>query len=88
VGSVVNRHADGCVCVNSCLTNEHMFGSLLNMSDEAELALTELEAAARKFLARSERGNVDLKQYWALIVALKHEWALSIAEVDEAKEKQ
>jgi len=44
--------------------------------------LEELQAAVRKFLARTERGNVDLAQYWALIVALKER----LAQLEKANE--
>jgi hypothetical protein len=47
--------------------------------------LEELEAAARKFLARKE-GDVDLEQYWALIVALKGELARLAGKADEIEE--
>ena len=44
--------------------------------------LEKLQAAVRKFLARTERGNVDLEQYWALIVALKDR----LAQLEKASE--
>jgi hypothetical protein len=50
--------------------------------------LDELEAAARKFLARKERGIEELEVYRALIVALKDELARSVAKADEVEGKK
>jgi hypothetical protein len=52
------------------------------MSGEGGTALSKLEAAAREFQAREERA-VDLKEFRAIIDALKNELALSIARADE-----
>ena len=58
-------------CVNLGLTDEHMFGMLSIMLGEGGTPLSELKAAVDKFLARAERGNVDLAQYRGVIDALE-----------------
>jgi hypothetical protein len=45
------------------------------MSGEARTPLSEFQDAARKFLARTERGKVDLPQYRAAIDALEGDFA-------------
>jgi hypothetical protein len=52
------------------------------MLGEGGTPLSKLQAAVRKFLDRDER-QVDMKEYRAIIDALKAELALSIAEADE-----
>src|SRR6266850_4566414 len=54
------------------------------MSGEGGTPLSELREAARKFLARTERGNVDLPQYRAVIDALEGDFGSEAREAQKA----
>src|SRR6267142_794739 len=54
------------------------------MLREGGTPLSELQEAARKFLARAERGNVDLPQYRAVIDALEGDFASEARDVQKA----
>jgi hypothetical protein len=54
------------------------------MLGEGGTALSEFEAAARRFLERQER-QVDMEAYREITDALKVELALAIAAADEGK---
>jgi len=54
------------------------------MSGEGGTPLSEFQEAARKFLARSERGKVDLPQYRAAIDALEGDFASETRDAQKA----
>src|SRR6266850_821699 len=54
------------------------------MLGEGGTPLSELQEATRKFLARAERGNVDLPQYRAVIDALEGDFASEARDVQKA----
>src|SRR5260370_34525636 len=59
-----------------------MFGILIGMEGGGGTSLSKLEAAIREFLAREERGGIDLKRYRGIIDALDGDFA---AEAREAQ---
>jgi hypothetical protein len=54
------------------------------MSGEGGAPLSEFQEAARKFLARSERGKVDLPQYRAVIDSLEGDFASEARDAQKA----
>jgi len=54
------------------------------MLGEGGAPLTEFKAAARKFLARSERGNVDLAEYRAVIDSLEGDFGSEARDAQKA----
>jgi Domain of unknown function (DUF222)/HNH endonuclease len=54
------------------------------MLGEGGTPVSEFEAAARKFLARSERGNIDLAEYRAVIDALEGDFGSEARDAQKA----
>src|SRR6202163_4596219 len=54
------------------------------MSGEGGTPLSEFEAAARKFLGRKERGNVDLARYRSVIDALDGDFGSEARDAQKA----